>query len=170
MPKSKKQSVEEIIQIAVVATRIASERETKNAFKATEKRLYAYPILRLKIKNDLERIDEIRNYGVPKKSISVIGLMRSGSRLTPEEIAEALINDINSDIAVTENEIKNIDKALSIITEDQYADIIRYKYFENKSDDEISKIINCNPSTVRRQKSRLIGRLMIFLYGVMAIQ
>jgi len=49
--KAKIQTIEDIIYKAVAAQRIASERQSKDAFKATEKRLYAYPVIKMKNKN-----------------------------------------------------------------------------------------------------------------------
>ena len=48
MPKQK-ENVENIIKRAVEAGRISAERSARDAFKATEKRLYALPVLRVKI-------------------------------------------------------------------------------------------------------------------------
>lgn len=167
--RPKPPTVEEIIQKAVAAQRIASERQAQDTFKATEKRLYAYPIIRLKIADDHERIEEIQQYGAPGKSKSVVRFQKSGIRLTPEEIAEAQILDITAQIASNEHEIETIDKALQIIAGDTYADVVKYKYFEGKSDEEIAEKIHCDPRTVRRNKSRLVGRLAVFLYGVAAV-
>jgi RNA polymerase sigma factor (sigma-70 family) len=91
-------------------------------------------------------------------------------RLTPEEISEGLIQDITAQIAECEQEIETIDKALDIIAGDDYANVIKYKYFEGKNDEKIAEIISCDPSTVRRNKSRLVGRLAVFLYGVAAVR
>ena len=61
MPKQK-ENVENIIKRAVEAGRISAERSARDAFKATEKRLYALPVLRVKIRDDKERLAEIREY------------------------------------------------------------------------------------------------------------
>lgn len=164
-----KKNLSELISQAVMATRIAVIRETKDIFKSTERRLYAYPVIKLKIQDDGERIEEIREHGAPGKSKSILKYQRSGARLTPEEISDALIQDITAEIAANEHEIETIDKALDIISGDSYAEIIKYKYFEGKSDDEISESMSCDPSTVRRNKSRLVGKISVFLYGVSAI-
>ena len=46
MPKPQ-ENVENIIKRAVEAGRISAERTARDAFKATEKRLYALPVLRV---------------------------------------------------------------------------------------------------------------------------
>ena len=58
MPKQK-ENVENIIKRAVEAGRISAERSARDAFKATEKRLYALPVLRVKIRDDKERLAKV---------------------------------------------------------------------------------------------------------------
>jgi hypothetical protein len=161
--------IEDAVNAGLQAGRTASFYETKDSYRATEKRLYAYPVLKLKIAADRENIESIREHGVPGNSKSVIRFQKPGVRLTPEEIRETLITNIKVQIAESEHEIETIDKALEIIEEDPYTDIVKYKYFEWKNDDEIATLMSCDSSTVRRNKSRLVGRLAVFLYGVAAV-
>ena len=51
--------VDEIVKLAVAAGRRAAERTPADAFKATERRLYALPILREKLERDRERMEEL---------------------------------------------------------------------------------------------------------------
>jgi uncharacterized protein YjcR len=162
---TKKLTIEQIINKAILMTRCACEREAMDTFRATEKRLYAYPIILKKIENDKEMVAEIEQRGIHERSKSIIRFMRSSTRLTAEEIKGAVITDLTAVIAGDEKEIYTIDKALKIIEDDPYRDIVKYKYFEGKNDDEISDLLCCDPSTVRRQKARLVARLSVFLYG-----
>lgn len=164
-----KMTVEDMINKAVAAQRISGERQAQDAYKATENRLYAYPVILLKITNDRERIEEIKLYGAPGGSRSVVRYQRSGMRLSADEIAETLVQDLTADIAASEHEVGTINKALEIIKNDPYADIINYRYFEGKNDDETAEVMSCDPSTVRRNKSRIVRRLAIFLYGTAAV-
>ena len=158
-------TVDEIITRAVVATRQSCAREVRDAFKATEKRLYAYPILQAKIQDDRERIAEIECLGAREKSHGITRLARGGSRLDPDEVRAAVIMDLRVQIASDTHEIQRIEKALEQTREDEYAEIIRYKYFEQKTDEEIAELMDCTDRTVRTHKSRLVGRLAVFLYG-----
>ena len=56
-----------------------------------------------------------------------------------------------------------------LVADDEYYPIIRMKYFEGKTDEEIAPEIPCDPSTVRRNKSRLIRRIAVKLYGAQAV-
>ena len=167
--KQKKLTVDEVISKAVIATRLSYAREPKDVFKATEKRLYAYPVLQAKVKDDEGMLEEVRQYGIHQKSHSITRFIRNGIRLEPDEIKEAVIIDLKAAIAADRYEIGRIDKALEQIADDEYQDLIRYKYFEQKSEDEIADLMHCAPRTVRAHKSRLVGRLSVFLYGAEAL-
>lgn len=56
-------SVEEIIRRAVEAGRQSAERSAKDAFKATERRLYGLPHAGAEIQGDLEKLAELKAYG-----------------------------------------------------------------------------------------------------------
>lgn len=72
-------------------------------------------------------------------------------------------------IAADQHELTRIEKAMEQIADDEYRDIVRYKYFEQKTDEEIADLMHCAPRTVRSHKSRLVGRLSVFLYGAAAL-
>lgn len=165
----KKPTLEEIITRTVAATRLSCAREPREVFKATEKRLYAYPVLQAKIKDDEEMLEEISRHGLHERSKSITRFIKSGVRLEPDEIKEAVLLDLRATIDGDKYEISRVDKALEQIADDEYRDIIRYKYFEQKSDEEIADLIHCAPRTVRAHKSRLVGRLSVFLYGAGAL-
>jgi DNA-directed RNA polymerase specialized sigma24 family protein len=167
--QSNRETIQEIIEQAVARTRISCERGAKDAYKETERRLYAYPIIKLKIADLKEKVEEIQAFDAPSKSKSVVSFSKTGIRLTPDEITEALIRDTTADIAGNEAEIENIEKALDTVAEDEYAAIIPLKYFECKSDEETADSVKCSERTVRYQKSRLVNRLAVRLYGIDAL-
>ena len=163
-----KQSLDLLSIIQRVDERLTNEERAKDLVDAAARRLTVYPIMQKKIEDDLERIMEIEQYGVRDKSKSIALYQRSGTRLMPEEIAEALINDLRVNIASMEQEINTIDNALNVIEGNPYADIIRFKFFNRMNDEEIAFRMNCDPSTVRRNKKHLLRHIAIYLYGVAA--
>lgn len=164
-----KRDIDEIIRKAVVATRLSCTRDTKDAFKATEKRLYAYPVLQAKKKDDEEMLEEIMRHGVNGHGRGVTRIAKSGAHLEEEEIKAAVVIDLKTAIADDQHEIERIEKALAQIADDEYKDIVRFKYFEQKTDDEIAEQMHCASRTVRAHKSRLVRRLSVFLYGAAAL-
>ena len=162
-------SIEEIIKKAVdaglEAGRLSAERSARNAFKDTERRLYALPTLHQKLEDDKERLDEIKTYG--PQSITRFG--KSSVRLTPEEILEAVVTDMEATIAADEYEIERMEKALSIIADDEYVKTVTGRYIEGLTDEEIADDIHCDTSTVWRNRKRLVQRLSVWLYGAKAV-
>ena len=164
MPKQK-ENVENIIKRAVEAGRISAERSARDAFKATEKRLYALPVLRVKIRDDKERLAEIRAYGPRSRSKSITRFCKSGARLTPDEIVEAIVTDMEATIAADEYEGETIERALEIISGDAYIKTVTGRYIDNLPDEEVAEAISCDTSTVWRNRKRLVQRLAVRLYG-----
>lgn len=168
--KSKDKNIESIIYQAVEAGRIAAERTARDAFKATERRLYAIPDLREKLKDDEEELNDTRLYGLKERSHSVTRFFKSGVRLTPEEILEAVIIDMEANIAATRHELEVLEKALASIESDPYYLTVYGKYVERMQDSEIADKTHCDPATVWRNRKRLIQRVAVRLYGVEAVK
>ena len=77
--ESRNPGIDEIIRKAVVATRLSCARDTKDAFKATEKRLYAYPVLQAKKKDDEEMLEEIMRHGVNGPGRGITRIDKNGA-------------------------------------------------------------------------------------------
>ncbi len=161
-----RKAVNEAVSEAYEAGWRQAEKAPSDAFKATERRLRAMPDLRDKLEADKERLQNLTIQGHSK---DIIRFQRSGRRLSNEELLEALAQDLRATIAANEHEIKTMETALEPLQIDEYYPVIEMKYWEQKSDDEIAVRMNCDPRTVRRNKSRLVRRLAVRLYGVNAI-
>lgn len=171
MAKSKKEnSMENIIYKAVEAGRISAERTARDAFKATERRLYAIPDLRAKLKDDEEELEDTRLYGLKERSHSITRFFKSGVRLTPEEILEAVVIDLEASIAATRHELKAMEKAMKSIEADPYYLTVAGRYIERLTDCEIAEKIPCDTVTVWRNRKRLVQRVAVRLYGVEAVK
>jgi DNA-directed RNA polymerase specialized sigma subunit len=164
--KPQKPTIDEIIVKTIHATRLDCAQAPQDSYKATEKRLYAYPVIKEKVKYDRERLDLYLAGDRPSKSKAIVRFQKNGVRLSDEEILDALVQDITAKIAANEYELETIDRALKIIEGDQYAKVITCLYFEGKSVAEICEKVCCERATVFRQKARLIQRIATFLYGV----
>ena len=136
-----RKELEDIIKLAVEAGRISAERSAKDAYKATERRLYALPILRRKLADDKERLEEIRQYGPRERSKSITRFTKSGVRLSPEEIFEAVVMDMEATIAADQYEIDTMDKALSVIQDDEYYLTVTGRYLDDLPDERVAEII-----------------------------
>lgn len=165
-----KESTQDIIRQAVEAGRISAERTAKDAFKATERRLYALPVLRNKRDDDKERLEELKQYGPRGRSKSITQFSKSGVRLTPEEIFEAAVIDLEATIAADEYEIEAMERALATIEKDDYYLTVTGRYIDDLPDERVAELIPCDTTTVWRNRKRLVQRLAVWLYGAEAIK
>ncbi|MDR1703934.1 MAG: hypothetical protein LBS19_04520 [Clostridiales bacterium] len=77
----------------------------KDTYKATEKRLYAVPILEKKIQNDKEKVEELKNSGPQDRSTSLVRFQKGGLRVSPEDMLDAVIRNLEATIVADEYEI-----------------------------------------------------------------
>jgi DNA-directed RNA polymerase specialized sigma24 family protein len=165
----KPMDIQAVIVQAVNTGILAGRRSPGNFYKETEKRLYAYPTLIRKISDDKGKRREIQTHGAPRRDTSVVRFSRTGVRLSPDEIADALVQDMTAMIAVDEHEVSTIAGALQTIEDDPYYAAVAGRFLEKKTDDEIAEAIPCDSSTVRRNRGRLIRQLSVWLYGAQAL-
>lgn len=138
------------------------------AYQKTEQVLYNYNNFKETIKDKKEQIEEIRAEGLNCKSKDIT-FFHSGGFNDVDDIITKIdekIQSIKDSISLTERYIKTIDAALEKVCDDKYYDIIILKYFQGKTVDEISEHFdNKDPSTINRNKSRLINQLKIILFS-----
>lgn len=160
-----------LIDAAMVRFFEAMNRHKKQieseAVKATGKRIGALPILRDRLKDKKEELDDLETYGSRTRSKSIMRYSTSGSRLTPEEKLECEILDLKADITRTEREIETVEKALGKIADDYYYFAVTGKYEYDMRDADIAEKLSCDASTVYRNRERLFPKVVTYLYGVM---
>ena len=142
-------------------------------FQKTETLLFNYNNFKAAIKDKEEQIEEIRSLGLRKKSKSITTF--SGSSGLTEvksdaEKAEEKIEMIEFSISTTRNFIRIIDDAVAMLKDDYYYDLIRLRYFEGRTREEIAEHFDCDVTTVNRNKNRLINLLQIRLFSDEVIQ
>lgn len=158
-----------LIREAVEAGRMEATRQPKDAYKATERRLYALPTLRQKLQDDRERMQELQEYGPRERSKSIVRFMKGGVRLSKEEVFDAMVLDLEVEIERDEYEIKTLEAALATIEADPYYRVVSGRYIDSLTDEEIAEAIPCDTTTVWRNRKRLIQRLAVRLYGAAAV-
>ena len=131
MKKKDDREIEGIIWKAVEAMKVASERSVKDAYRATERRLYALPDIRAKLADDRETLSEVKERGVRSRNHSVTRFLKSGVRLTQEEVLSAVVMNLEAEISASEHEIELMEWALAAIADDEYYKTVTGKYFEN---------------------------------------
>ena len=140
-------------------------------YNKTEQRLYAYNDIKSKLANDKLDLEDLRKERVSGKSKDVLyRSVQGGIRLSREELQEIKINTVLDTIERNEKEMKRIAEAVDALKDDFYCSIINLKYFCKKTDEFIAEKLNCDPSTVRRNKRRLVQRIALRLYGEEALE
>ncbi|HHV98585.1 MAG TPA: sigma-70 family RNA polymerase sigma factor [Clostridiaceae bacterium] len=164
-----KKSIDEAVKKSVAAIKAANEEieaEQRNYFKETERLLYNFPALKLKVAQDEE---DIKNGQLVLKRRSkdiVIISSTSGSNYDPEI---DYIERRKASMERTKREIQRIERALETIQNDEYYDIIPLKYWDLLPPAEIAERLNCDERTFYRHKNRLINKLKVVLFGADAL-
>ena len=143
-------------------------KDTKHTpFQKTEQLLYNYMNFKQVIIDKQKHIDFIKENGIQKKSKSIVSY--SGNHQvdtrTDDEKANEQIEALENSILITKRYIAVIDDALSRIANDKYYDLIRLRYFEDKTREEIAEYFDVDVATISRNKNRLINTLKIYLFS-----
>lgn len=170
MGESILQYIDQAVAKALAAGRLSVAQGQKDAYKTTERRLYALPVIRAKLEEEREELAQLtEDQELSVRSTDIIRFQRPGLRLSKEDILTARITDLECRIASKEHEIKEMERALEQVTNDYYYLTISLKYFDSTVDEEAAAILHCDPSTIRRNRSRLVRIIAVWLYGPEAI-
>lgn len=132
-------------------------------FKNTESILYNYKAIKETIGQRKNQINDLKKYGIPKKSKSLCPVSKNNSiRIEDNDLLDVTIKNIEKSIIKTKTLIKYIDSILSKFISDPYYDIIKLKYFEKKSIEEVANALEKDVATISRNKNRLINDLKIY--------
>lgn len=155
---------------AIIKARIEFEAGQRNYFKETEKLLYNYPALKLKLAQDEEDLEN--GLLVPKersKDIICPSMNNNYGPHDPLSQAERYIAERKASMERTKREIQRIERALETIQDDPYYDIIPLKYWDLMPPIEIAERLNCDERTFYRHKNRLVNKLKVVLFGADAL-
>jgi len=135
--------MEKIIDMAVLAGRLAAQRAPADAYKATERRLYALPILREKQEYDRERLPSLRD-------------------TARADLEERMTEDAA--------EIAALERALANCAGDTYYQAMTGRYLDGLKDEYLAKLLHCDAITVGRHRKRLVQKVSVWLYGAAAVR
>ena len=161
--------IAEAVHAGIQAGLAQAAHAPKDAYKAAERRLYALPVLERKAACDKERLAEIRAQGAAARSRSLVRFQRGGYRLSPEDMHEAVMRDMEASIAADEHEIGEVRRALGEIAGDPYYLAVEGRYLLSMDDEAIAALVPCDPVTVWRNRRRLVQTVAVLLYGAAAL-
>ena len=167
--KDKEAIIKKAVNEGINAGRREAEKKPLNAYKETERRLYALPDIIEKVKRDTAYLEDLQTHGLPRRSADIIRFKKSGVRVSDDEIIDALIQDMQARIAADEYEIQVMEEAMAPLKDDPYFLAVSGRYFDRMSDEEIAAKIPCAERTVRRNRGILVRRIAVRLYGAGAL-
>lgn len=164
------ENTENLIDYKAIVNYIFEELKSRNllhkeisTYKATESLLYKYNDLKESIKNREEEITEIQKYGLRGKSKSIFKIP-DGGHIEPDDIEQDVINGLIKDIKRTQVVINRVDRILKKFKADKYIEIIKLKYFDKKTQQEISDYFAKDPVTIWRNNKRLINEIKVYFF------
>ena len=173
MKEDLKVDVEQIIKdtVSEAINELRKQGFIKNnkqtAFQKTEQLLYNYMNFKQVIADKQKAIEQIKQEGIQKRSKSIVNFTGNYQLDTRNDFekAEEQIEALENSIMITKRYIEIIDAALSKIYNDKYYDLIRLRYFEGKTREEIAEYFDVDVATISRNKNRLINTLKIYLFS-----
>jgi hypothetical protein len=148
---------------------VQTKKSDKSAYAKTEMLLYNYLNFKKIVQDKLQEIEDLRKYGVPQKSAMSGGERVQSSRnvqglMTTEESVEQAVSVVEASVAEVNRAIRSIDKALDKIKYEQYYKIIPLFYFDGCTLEDIGLQLNCDHSTISRNKSKLVRSMSLWLF------
>lgn len=140
----------------------------QSPFQKTETLLFNYNNFKAVIKDKEEEINELRQFGLRKKSASITSFSGNTGMIEVKSDAEKVeekIEMIEFSISTTRSFIRIIDNAVASLKDDPYYELIEMRYFKGCSQEEIAEYFYCDVRTIRRNKNRLINLLQIRLFS-----
>lgn len=153
----------------VLAQRIQTRQ---SGYKATEQRLYAYPVLVDNVRNRWPQdIEDLKREPVGQTSKSIVKWSAQGGvKISPEERQEARILALQAKLERDRQELAVMDRALNTVKMDAAYPWLTAFYFEGKDMDTIAAENNTTRQQVARCKAALVRVLALRLYGAEALE
>lgn len=140
----------------------------KTAYQKTEQLLYNYLGFKKIVAERMEEIEQIKKYGVPGKSGSIVEYSSRtgtvGQIVLPEETVESAIANVRANVQGTVDAIALIDKCMAALRNDPYYPILEMRYFEGRTQEDIALELKCSQVTISHNKNRLVKELSMRLF------
>jgi hypothetical protein len=148
---------------------VQTKKSDKSAYAKTEMLLYNYNNFKKIVQDKLQEIEDLRKYGVPQKSAMSGGERVQSSRtnvgiVLPEDAVEDAVRTVERSVAEVNRAIRSIENALDKIKYEQYHKIIPLFYFDGCTLEDIGLQLNCDHSTISRNKSKLVRSMALWLF------
>ena len=161
------------ISCALEAGRLQERQKGQKSYRdRVERLLYArngLDILIAALEEELKSTEEnesISGMAYQKTENKVVHLLPSGNALgMPYRKA-----DMEALLIRNRRAAARIDRAVNTLSDDPYFEILQLKYTDKLSEEGIAEELCCDPSTIRRNKNRLLERLAVIFFGIDAVE
>ena len=143
-----------------------------SGYKATEQRLYAYPVLVDNVRNRWPAdIEDLKREPVGETSKSIVKWsVQGGVRITPEERQESRILAVQAKLEHDRQELAVMDRALATIKMDAAYPWLEEFYFQRMDIETIAEKHETTWQVVAKGKAALVRVLALRLYGAEALE
>lgn len=142
---------------------LPSKDEQRRARAECARRLENLTGLRIRLDKEREKLVRLMEGGLPMRQMAVARFQRSGTRLSEEQIFQALVKDLRARIASDEYELNTAEEALCSVAEDRYYPCVYDRFVLGQEDGEIAAGLGCDESTLRKNRIRLLNTLAVIL-------
>ena len=144
----------------------------QSGYKATEQRLYAYPVLVDNVRNRWPAdIEDLKREPVGETSKSIVKWsVQGGVRITPEERQESRILAVQAKLEHDRQELAVMDRALATIKMDAAYPWLEEFYFQRMDIEAIAEKHETTWQVVAKGKAALVRVLALRLYGAEALE
>lgn len=139
-------------------------RNKNNSFKVTEQALYLYPKIKEAINKNKEEIRYLKKHGLPNKSKDITSMSHGTIIQDKQELIEEKINKITQSNVINYSYIEKINSIINSFKDEKYYEIIRLKYFEGKTIDEMCEYFEVSDTTIKKAKNKLINEIRVLLF------
>lgn len=159
---------ETISQLNLEVPKAKPEINEKTAYQKTEQLLYNYRGFQKIVEERKQEIENLRKYGVPQKSGSVVAYSPHTGTVQgitlQEESVEMAVRSVEASVQDTVQAIALIDKCMAALKGDPYYCILEMRYFEGRTQEDIALELKCTQQTISKNKGRLVRELSMRLF------
>ena len=159
---------ETIKQLGIDKLTLRTQPVEKTAYQKTEALLYNYNNFKKVILEKERRIAEIRKYGLPKTSGSIMEFKGGGGTVQgivlPDEEIESAVHTIRASVDSIVQVVALIDNTIAELRDDPYKDIIKMLYMDSMTQEDVSVVYGCSQMNISKHKTRLVREMALRLF------
>lgn len=140
----------------------------KSAYAKTEALLYNYAGFKKLVDERMAEIEDIKLHGVPQRCGNVGERVQSSRNVQgivlPEESVEMACARIMASVQGVVDAIALIDNGMKSLRFDPYYAVLKMRYIEGRTQEDIALEFKCTQQTISNNKNRLVRELSMRLF------